>query len=171
MRLLTATMIVNGLSSVALYENAALDKPGTITLASAPGHYGSGHLVNDAPSPDYDLAYSIRVEVAAVTLDAVLADRVRNVDLLHMDIEGSEPLALRGAETLIRRSPKIKIITEWSVGMMSSRTDIRGFVAWLVELGFGFWLIEPDGELTNLDPSALFELPHRDLLLARDDPP
>jgi FkbM family methyltransferase len=169
-RLLSATMMVNGLSSVALYENAALDRPGTITLASAPGHYGSGHLVNDAPSPDYDLAYSIRVEVAAVTLDAVLADRVRNVDLLHMDIEGSEPLALRGAETLIRRSPKIKIITEWSVGMMSSRTDIRAFVAWLVELGFGFWLIEPGGGLTNMDPSALFELPHRDLLLARDDP-
>jgi FkbM family methyltransferase len=170
MRLLRATMIVNGLSSVALYENAALDRPGTITLASAPGHYGSGHLVNDAPSPDYDVAYSIRVEVAAVTLDAVLADLVPNVDLLHMDIEGAEPLALCGAETLIRRSPKIKIITEWSVGMMSSRTDLRAFVAWLVELGFGFWLIEPGGGLTKMDPSALFELPHCDLLLARDDP-
>ena len=105
-----------------------------------------------------------------MTLDAVLADRVHNVDLLRMDIEGSEPLALRGAETLIRRSPKIKIITEWSVGMMSSRTDIQAFVAWLVELGFGFWLIEPGAGLTNMDPSALFELPQRDLLLARDNP-
>jgi hypothetical protein len=87
-----------------------------------------------------------------------------------MDIEGSEPLALRGAETLIRRSPRIKIITEWSLEMMSSRVDIRGFVAWLVELGFGFWLIEFGGGLTPLAHSALLELPHRDVLLTRDDP-
>jgi hypothetical protein len=88
-----------------------------------------------------------------------------------MDIEGSEPLALRGAETLIRRSPKLKIITEWSVGMIGCHADVRGFVDWLVGLGFGFWLIEPGGRLTNLVPSALLELPHHDLLLARDDPP
>jgi len=56
------------------------------------------------------------------------------------------------------------------VGMMSYRADIRGFVDWLVELGFKFWLIEPGGRLTNLAPSVLLELPHHDLLLARDDP-
>ena len=131
---------------------------------------GSGHIVNDMPRGDHDAAYSVRADVPAVTLDAALSDRVRNIDLIRMDIEGSEPLALHGAETLIRRSPKLKIITEWSVGMMSDHADIRDFVGWLVGLGFGFWLIEPGGALTNLDPSALFELPHRDLLLARDDP-
>jgi hypothetical protein len=56
------------------------------------------------------------------------------------------------------------------VGMMSYRADIRGFVDGLVELGFGFWLIEPGGALTSLAPSALLELPHRDVLLCRDDP-
>ena len=108
MRLLRATMFVNGRGWVALYENAALDRPGTITLASAPGHYGSGHVINGATSPEQDLAYTARVDVPAVTLDAILADRLRSVDLIRMDIEGSEPLALRGAESLIRRSPKLK---------------------------------------------------------------
>jgi FkbM family methyltransferase len=170
MRLLRATIAVNGLDRVSLYESAALDKPGTVTLVTAPEHYGSGHVINDALSPGRDGAYSISVDVPAVTLDGVLADRVDHADLIRMDIEGSEPLALRGAETLIRRSPKLKIITEWSVGMMSYRADIRGFVDWLVELGFGFWLIEPGGALTSLAPSALLELPHRDVLLCRDDP-
>jgi hypothetical protein len=56
------------------------------------------------------------------------------VDLIHMDIEGSEPRALRGAQAVIERSPKIKIITEWSVGMMSTRTDVGEYVKWLVQI-------------------------------------
>jgi FkbM family methyltransferase len=174
MRLLRATMFVNrfsnwmGLGRVTLYENAVLDRQGTITLASAPGHYGSGHVINDAPSSDYGPAYSTRVGVAAITLDGVLADRVGTVDLIHMDIEGSEPLALRGAQALIERSPNIKIITEWSVGMMGARADVGEYVAWLVKQGFGFWLIEPGTGLTDIEPSAALTLPHCDLLLSRN---
>jgi FkbM family methyltransferase len=171
MRLLRATVILNGLSWVVLYENAALDRSGTITLASAPGHYGSGHVINDAPSSDYGPYYATRVDVAAIPLDGVLADRVGTVDLMHMDIEGSEPLALRGAQALIERSPNIKIVTEWSVGMMRTRADVGEYVAWLVESGFGFWLIEPGGGLTKIDSSAAPTLPHCDLLLSRHDPP
>jgi FkbM family methyltransferase len=170
MHLLRATIAVNGLHWVTFYESAALDKNGTVTLATAPEHYGSGHVINDRPSPDRDVAYTVRVNVPAATLDGVLADRVRSVDLIRMDIEGSEPLALRGAETLIRRSPKIKILIEWSVNMMSDHADVRGFIAWLIALGFKFWLIEPGGAVTKVTDSALLQLPHRDLLLARDEP-
>jgi FkbM family methyltransferase len=177
MRLLKATMFVNGFSDwnglgrVRLYENAALDRLGTIMLASAPGHYGSGHVINDVPSSDYGPRYSTRVDVPTITLDAVLADRVGMVDVIHMDIEGSEPLALRGGQTLIERSPKIKIITEWSVGMMAARADVAEFTGWLVEQGFKFWLIEFGGNLTILEPSALLTLPHCDLLLSRNNQP
>ena len=55
--------------------------------------------------------------------------------------------------------------------MISCHADIRDFVDWLVTLGFRFWLIEAGGALTNMAPSALVELPHSDVLLARDDPP
>ena len=108
---------------------------------------------------------------AAVTLDAELAHQIGTVDLLHMDIEGSEPLALHGGQALIERSPNLKIITEWSVGMMGARADVGEYVAWLVEQGFGFWLIEPAGGLTKIDPSAALTLPHCDLLLTRGSPP
>jgi len=177
MRLLKATMFVNGFSTwkgdgrVCLYESAVLDNPGTITLASAPGHYGSGHVINEMPSSDYGPAYSTRVEVPAVTLDAVLGDAVGPVDLIHMDIEGSEPLALRGAQKIIDRSPQITIITEWSPAMMSTRADVGEYVAWLADRGFRFWLIDPDAKLTELDPSAVAVLPHCDLLLSRGPAP
>ena len=140
MRLLRATMFVNGFSSwlgtgrVNLYEKAVLDKPGNVMLASAPGHFGSGHVINNARS--YHPAYSTRVEVPATALDLAIEDCVGTVDLIHMDIEGSEPLALRGARALIERSPGIKIIMEWSVGMMRARDDVGEFVRWLVQRGF-----------------------------------
>jgi FkbM family methyltransferase len=178
-RLLKATMFVNGFSNwkgtgrVSLYENAALDRSGTITLASAPGHYGSGHVMSNTPrSSDYDSSYSIQVEVPAVALDDVLADRVGTVDLIHLDIEGSEPLALRGAQALINRSPNVKIITEWSVGMMGARGVSAGeHVAWLLERGFEFWLIEPGSKFTKIEPAQAPMLPHCDLFLSRAVPP
>jgi FkbM family methyltransferase len=172
-RLLRATMFVNGFSSwrgigrVDVHPNAVLDRAGTVTLAAAPDHYGSGHVANALTAADY----SKRVEVPGVTLDGFLAARgVETVDLVHMDIEGSEPLALQGGQKLIERSPGIKIIMEWSVGMMSSRANVKEFVSWLLQQDFKFWLIEREACLTRLDPAVLPTLPHCDIFLTRSDP-
>ena len=171
MRLLRATMSLNAFGWIRLYEKAVLDRPGTFTLASDPDHFGSGHVITDRQSSDYGASYSKRVEVASVTLDAELAHKVGTVDLIHMDIEGSEPLALRGGQVLIERSPNIKIITEWSVGMMGARADVGEYIAWLVKLGFSFWLIEAASALTKIEPSSALTLPHCDLMLSRNKPP
>jgi len=170
MGLLNATMYANGFSNwhgigrVNLYEGAVLDRAGVVTLAFAPGHYASGHVIDGIPpSP----AYSKRVETPAVTLDQMLAERVEKVDLIRMDIEGSEPLALRGAEALIGRSPTVKIVMEWFVDMMRARADVEAFVAWLVELGFKFWTIKPGARLVKMDPSMAPTAPPCEVLLSR----
>ena len=53
------------------------------------------------------------VEVETETLDNILQETPA-VDVLHMDIEGSEPAAILGAERVIRRSPNLSIVMEWS---------------------------------------------------------
>ncbi len=107
----------------------------------------------------------------AATLDATLGERLGAVNLMHMDIEGSEPFALRGAQALLERSPGVKIITEWSVGMMAMRVDVVEYSRWLAGLGFRFWLIDRDtAELRPLEQTDLLNLPHSDLLLSRTDP-
>jgi hypothetical protein len=137
-----------------------------------PDHYGSGNFVPPGFLPGYDKMYSTRLQVPAVTLDAALADRVGTVDLIHMDIEGAEPAALRGAQTLIERSPGVKIITEWAVGIMGAHAvDIGGFVAWIEERGFRFWRIDiHTADLVPVAGTALGDLSHCDLLLSRTDP-
>ena len=168
--LLMATMYVNGyrgwdgVGCVNLYEAAVLDRPGTVTLASAPGHYASGHVMADSGP-----GYSKRVEVPAVTLDGVLSDRIGKVALIRMDIEGSEPLALRGAQSLIERSPTVKIVTEWVVEFMRSRTDVEAFVAWLVERRFKFWAIKPGPRFLTMEPSAAVAAPPCEMLLSRQN--
>jgi FkbM family methyltransferase len=54
-------------------------------------------------------------ETTTVDRIAALLDLPR-IDLLHLDIEGAEPLALLGARDLIARSPRLRMITEWSAG-------------------------------------------------------
>ena len=170
MPLLAATMYANslrdweGAGCVKLYEGAVLDRSGTVTLASAPAHYGSGHVMVDSGP-----AYSKRVEVPAVTLDGVLGERVGKVDLIRMDIEGSEPLALRGAERLLGRSPTVKVVSEWVVEFMRSRTDVDSFVSWLVELGFKFWAIAHGPRFSAMTPSAAAAAPPCEMLLSRQD--
>ncbi|MBK1660778.1 FkbM family methyltransferase [Paracraurococcus ruber] len=169
--LLYATIFVNGATPwVRLHRSAVMDRPGSIVLAAQPMHFGSGNVVPAAGMPQqYHAEYSRQVEVPAVTLDAALPPGLA-LDLIRIDIEGSEPSALRGGEAVIRRSPNLRIVSEWAVGMMAARADVPGFVAWLRELGFGFWRIGGEGRLDPVAPEVLPRLPHSDLVISRDDP-
>ena len=114
------------------------------------------------------------VEVETETLDTILAD-VPQVDVLHMDIEGSEPAAILGAEQAIRRSPDLSIIMEWSPSY-AAMGDNPGRVARMYELlrdeAFSLHLIEPGGRLPDRFPptrpvkdlQALMSTPHGDLV-------
>jgi FkbM family methyltransferase len=173
-KLLHATLTVNrftdfrGDGRVRLFKNAVADKPGTLVLQVAPEHYGSGHLVTNSPSSDFGREYSDRVEVQCVTLDEALAG-VPRVDFLHMDIEGAEPLAMRGAQALLDRSPDIRIITEWSPHMMATMCNTADYVDDLVERGFLFWWIHSD-RLVPISASELFNIGHGDLYVSRTPP-
>lgn len=164
--LLRATLAVNGLArSVTVHPKAAHDHIGTLEFSRDPDHIGSGHW----SLPGEAARYSRRTTVPCVTLDAALGETAPELHLLRMDAEGSEPQVLRGAERLIRRSPDLRIVTEWSPPMMEVRADLPALVRWLGECGFGFWRIGPAG-LEPVAPEALPRLPHCDLVIARSLP-
>ena len=154
--LLRATIAVNGYDDrITLHPVAALDRAGEIEFASDPAHIGSGHWAIEGGAANY----SRRAVVRAVTLDQALAD-VAALDLLRMDAEGSEPQVLRGAEALLRRSPGLRIVTEWSPPMMAARTGLPEFAAWLAGFGFAAWRISRGGWLELLAMADLPGLPH-----------
>lgn len=83
------------------------------------------------------------------TIDAIARKLdLPRIDLLHLDIEGAEPLALRGAQATIVASPRLRIISEWSAGHYAHGGEALRHAfdrTWdlLAGLGYRVRLIEP----------------------------
>jgi FkbM family methyltransferase len=150
---------------------ALLDHEGPIEMLLDPLFLGSGHL----GIPHASHRYSRRVSAQATTIDVALAEEgTRPVSLIRLDIEGSEILALRGAEETIRRSPALRIVMEWLPIMLRPRSDPMEGVAWLSSRGFRFWRIKSSAwrshRLEPVPSEALPTLPHCEIVASRDDP-
>ena len=111
-------------------------------------------------------------------LDTLLAQQAK-IDVLHMDIEGSEAAAILGGTEIIRRSPDLAIVMEWSphyfVGALSDQ--VKSMSDFLDGQGYRWYRIRyedfsPDLPAPRLDliqtREALSTVPHGDLLLVKD---
>lgn len=162
--LLAASIALNGMNGrVTVHAKAAAAAPGEVPFVVHPDHAGSGHLEVAAGG----VGYTERHIVEAVRIDDTAGRQLDSAQLMRLDCEGAEPLALRGAEALINRSPDLVLVMEWSVPMMQARADMGEFVAWLQASGFCHaWRIEEDAR-TPLEMSALPQLPHSEIILSR----
>lgn len=90
---------MNAGERIEIFENALSDRNGEIVTASVePGKHGQASIIASA-SPDR----RVTIEVATITLDKALAGS-GPIDLLKMDLEGAEHLALRGAAAVLART-------------------------------------------------------------------
>ena len=163
-RLLAATLHVNALGGhVSLHAAAALDRSGSAGFAVVPDHAASGALLPASA------LHTDRMSVPAIRLDEALA-HCPALDLLRLDIGGCEPLALRGAESLIGRSAELLILTAWSMAAMRGRADVPGLLAWLAELKFKAWWLNAEARLEPVKLDALLAMPDGEVLFSRRDP-
>ncbi|MBP0464971.1 FkbM family methyltransferase [Roseomonas sp. PWR1] len=162
--LLSASVALNGFNDrVTIHPRAAADAPGQVALLVHPDHAGSGHLEVAAVGP----GYTQRHEIETVRIDDAVGEGFGPARLMRLDCEGAEPLALRGAEALIRRSPDLVLVMEWSVPMMRARADVAAFATWLEGLGLNHaWRIEAGGR-ASVAMADLPGLPHSEVILAR----
>lgn len=106
--LLDASARHNGFSNVKAYCVALSESPGMVALETD----GSNGRVVALEGPP---ARPVRAEfvVAAWPLDHLVADAgLGQVDVIKIDVEGAEPLALRGAVALLERDRPV-IVTEF----------------------------------------------------------
>jgi FkbM family methyltransferase len=83
------------------------------------------------------------VEVDMTTVDDFLPPDLP-VDLVKIDVEGHEPLVLRGMERTIARSPNIRIVTEFADTLLAQTVSAADFIEYIRGLGFGICRIVPD---------------------------
>jgi hypothetical protein len=81
-------------------------------------------------------------------LDTFFTDPGFKVDVIKMDVEGHEGLALRGMRNLLERSPDVKMMMEFGPEMMArSSVGAEEALNMLGQMGFKMWRIGAEGEL------------------------
>ncbi len=149
--LIRASVSVNGLGNVVSVANLALgDAEGELTLAYDPYLSGGGHLeIGEAAGEAGDGARTlVRETVKVVTLDDYLGSELAKVDVIKMDIEGAEGLALKGMAKIVDRSRNLKMMMEFCPVMMNAfACDAKFVVQFLESRDFMCWEIGVDGGL------------------------
>lgn len=130
--LLTRSLTVNAFDNVVVHCFAAADLTGLVGFEMDDSNGGM--------NPRDPFASPMQVQ--AVTLDVLLADEPR-IDVIKMDIEGSEGRALRGMHALLRRHRPV-LFTEFFPSALPSRSGMRGeeYLDELRELGYRLTVID-----------------------------
>lgn len=144
--LLNASVTKNGFDQVQIVSAAASDRPGNLDFVQA-GPYG---LV---ATP---VVKSPTIQVPAVTVDELLAELgCDRVDLIKMDIEGSEVIAIRGMSRLLTRTDAPSVFYEsngYTLNFFGETPNT--LTAALREFGYDSYLVEP-GQLVPICANGL----------------
>ncbi len=99
---LQKTISANNFPHVDIHQMAIADKKGTLSLNLYESNKGKHSLVKGS---DEAKGFSTSVQVETTTLDAFLMEHgITNVDVIKMDIEGAESLALEGMRETLRKA-------------------------------------------------------------------
>jgi FkbM family methyltransferase len=139
------------LPNVKIFEMAVADHIGTIDFYETENNTGCHSLVAS------DLRQN-KLTVASTSLDALLENgALKKIDVIKMDIEGGEPIALEGMKNVLAANPECRLIVEFCPENLrdGAITPVE-FINRLHALGLRTFAITEDGlkEITPED-SAL----------------
>jgi FkbM family methyltransferase len=135
--LLTKNVATNNLKNVMIIGVAASDAAGTHDFYLEKfnkGHHSFGKGSSTAE----------KITVQTDTIDTVLkraGDPV--IDIMKIDIEGAEPIAFRGMQQTIARSPRLTIFAEiYPAAIARLGGTALAFLEQLASYGFKLWVID-----------------------------
>lgn len=180
-RLIGLAAHANRFKQIEIIAGAASDRVGTIDLRTHPQTSNSATAAAAGERLREDCGRSSCVP--ALLLDDVLADLDR-LDLVKIDIEGMEPLALRGLERSLSRLRPV-LLSEfhpWAIAHATA-TEAIDYLHWLRRLYPAITILHRDGSRERCtEPEAVMQAwreanrraglgdrLHLDLLLAIDD--
>ncbi len=131
LRRLRENVELNGLQNVDVHPVAVSDRAGTVSFDAAGGT--TGHLAVDGKGA---------VETRSVRLDEVLGGGRWAAG--KMDIEGAEPLALRGAERLLAEANPPVWVVEVNGCLRRYGFSEAELWSWLAERGWDVCLYDPE---------------------------
>lgn len=160
--LLTDSLQINGVSNRVKISNIAVtDSPGETEFSVYMNFAGDGHVtaLDAGRHPNQE-----RFRIPTDTLDNLISMETE-IRLLRLDAEGSESAILRGARSLIERSPRLVILMEWGWGTEC----YMGELEYLSSQKFNFYFVANDGLLHGTTLETLSKSQLCDVLCYRGD--
>ncbi|WP_198136320.1 FkbM family methyltransferase [Roseiflexus sp. RS-1] len=146
LQLLYRSMIENQFDNMVIYPYAATDRSRILQM-SGYGPYAYVHSI----FKDAGFTY-----VQGIAIDELVRDESR-LDVIKMDIEGHEPVALQGMRRTIARYRPI-IVSEFHPKAIReySRQEPQDYLEALVSMGYSLSVVEPTGKVIDfIDPSEI----------------
>ena len=157
--LLRDNIYVNGLQEWTTAKHAAIsDTAGTLRLYPRLKRSGNTSISNVSEA-FLDALGEPRGEpfqVTSLRVDDLLPEFDNRIDFIKIDVEGAEPLAMRGARQAISANPQLNIVMEWSPGQIrAAGFNIAEFVDDLRCMGL---------QAAEIGPNAIEKIPLESLM-------
>jgi FkbM family methyltransferase len=140
---------MNGYSHASVFQRAVSNQAGSVTLFVC-GYDSGHHTINQSGGIEvYRHGRSgdtIQVEVDTVVLDRWLSERTSKVDVVKLDVEGAEMLAIDGMRAALERNAGVKLIVEFFPMLLKEMgTKPEALIdVFLKDLGFDVFVIGHD---------------------------
>jgi len=133
---------------VTAWPVALSDTRGTLALSTSMNNLGDTKAFHARDS------FVASVVAPSISLDELLGNL--RADVVKIDVQGAELSVLQGMRGLIRRSPRIRIVMEFSPGLLrADGVEPRSALASLRELGFELNLIRQDALYSASDAEII----------------
>lgn len=151
--LLVRNLAVNGYTNVIPVKSAVSNRSGQVRLFLNEEQSGRHNIY------DHYHQNERAVTVDSISLDEFFKDKDSRIDFIKMDIEGAEMAALEGMGNLIRENRNLKLITEFSPGLLrSAGTSPEEFLIRLTQYGFKIYDVNAKrGRIEPRDIPSLLE--------------
>lgn len=149
--LLEKNVHVNNLKNVVLVNKAVTDKTGSAKLFLSKTNTGDHRIFSNESDRQ-------SVNISTTTLEDFFNKRSHRVDMIKIDIQGSEMYAFKGALKLIEKNKHMVVITEfWPHSMIIGGISPIVYIHLLRRLKFNIKLInEMDMRLDTIESDTVF---------------
>jgi len=147
--------------NTSIYHSAICETERELTLFRRVGRSGNTSIfkVHEGFLDYLGESPSIEFSVCGVSIDQFSQHFGGKLDIIKIDIEGAEPLAFAGAQSVIAANPDLQIVMEWSPGQIQAAGfDVGEFLNTLSAMGLRFHRL--DASATKLSSSDLLNIPY-----------
>lgn len=135
-KLLKKNVKENSYENVVLVNKAVSDRDGITKLFINNENTGDHRIYNLGGQRN-------SIQIQTLSLDSFFENKPKKVDVIKIDIQGSEVYAFKGARNLIRQNKNIKIMTEfWPNGLESGGSSAQEYASLLDKARFQIYEID-----------------------------